>query len=104
MKAQEVEGYPHSAKNVFFPFFEAFSFLLNNGKWPGGYPKNDESPPSRPRVFPKVKATKGNNVILQKLDEEFTDFQKTMEELYLLKRVAADLKSYRRMIHLKRND
>ena len=47
---------------------------------------------------------KGNNVIAQKLDEEFTDFQKTMEELYLLKRVAADLKSYRRMIHLKRYD
>jgi hypothetical protein len=47
---------------------------------------------------------KGKNVTLEKLHEEFTDFQKTMEELYLLKSVAADLKSYRRMIHLKRYD
>ena len=47
---------------------------------------------------------KGENVTLEKLHEEFTDFQKTMEELYLLKSVAADLKSYRRMIHLKRYD
>jgi hypothetical protein len=51
-----------------------------------------------------VKAVKENNVTLQKLHEEFTDFHKTMEELHLLKLVAADLKSYRRMIHLKRYD
>jgi hypothetical protein len=51
-----------------------------------------------------VKAMKDNNVALQKLHEEFTGFHKSMEELYLLKLVAADLKSYRRMIHLKRYD
>lgn len=51
-----------------------------------------------------MKAVKENSVVLQKLHEEFTDFHKTMEELYLLKLVAADLKSYRRMIHLKRYD
>jgi hypothetical protein len=47
---------------------------------------------------------KNSNANTRKLDEEFTGFQKTMEELYLLKRVAVDLKSYRRMIHLKRYD
>jgi hypothetical protein len=47
---------------------------------------------------------KGKNVTVEKLHEEFTNFQKTMEELYLLKSLAADLKSYRRMIHLKRYD
>jgi hypothetical protein len=47
---------------------------------------------------------KGNKVVPQKLHEEFADFQKTMEELHLLKSVAADLKSYRRMIRLKRYD
>jgi hypothetical protein len=47
---------------------------------------------------------KANKVVPQKLHEEFTDFQKTMEELYLLKSLAADLKSYRRMIRLKRYD
>jgi hypothetical protein len=51
-----------------------------------------------------MKAMKENNATLKTLHEEFTDFQKTMEELYLLKRVAADLKSYRKMIHLKRYD
>jgi len=47
---------------------------------------------------------KENNAPLEKFHEEFIDFQKTMEELYLLERVAEDLKSYRRMIQLKRYD
>jgi hypothetical protein len=47
---------------------------------------------------------KENNATLEEFHEEFIDFQKTMEELYLLKKVAADLKSYRRMINLKRYD
>jgi hypothetical protein len=51
-----------------------------------------------------MKAMKENNATLKEFHKEFTNFQKTMEELYLLKRVAADLKSYRRMIHLKRYD
>jgi hypothetical protein len=52
----------------------------------------------------KAENVSENNVILQKLHEELTNFQETMEELYLLKRVAADLKSYRKMIRLKRYD
>jgi hypothetical protein len=40
----------------------------------------------------------------EQLREEFAIFERTMEELYLLKRVAADLKSYRKMIRLKRYD
>jgi len=51
-----------------------------------------------------MKTMKENNATPKEFLEEFTDFRKTMEELYLLKRVAADLKSYRRMIHLKRYD
>jgi hypothetical protein len=45
-----------------------------------------------------------NAIALEKLREEFANFQKTMEDLHLLKRVAADLKSYRKMILLKRYD
>jgi hypothetical protein len=45
-----------------------------------------------------------NNPVLKKLNEQFIEFQKNMEELYFLKRVAADLKSYRRMIRLRRYD
>jgi hypothetical protein len=47
---------------------------------------------------------KRNDDVLQKLHAELRDFQKTMEELYLLKRAAADLRSYKKMIHLKRYD
>ena len=42
--------------------------------------------------------------ILQKIHEETDKFQKTMEELHLLRDVATDLKNYRKMIKLKRWD
>jgi hypothetical protein len=41
---------------------------------------------------------------LEKIREEFVKFERTMEELYLLKRVSEDLKSFRKMIRLKRYD
>ena len=39
-----------------------------------------------------------------KIIEEVAKFEKTMDELYLLRSVSNDLKSYRRMIHIKQND
>jgi hypothetical protein len=45
-----------------------------------------------------------NRTTLQKLREEFLKFERTMEELYLLRLVAEDLKSFRRMIKLKKYD
>ncbi len=36
--------------------------------------------------------------------EELTKFEKTMEELHLLKCVSKDLKNYRKMIKLKKYD
>jgi hypothetical protein len=45
-----------------------------------------------------------NRKTLQKLREEFLKFERTMEELYLLRLVAEDLKSFRRMIKLKKYD
>jgi hypothetical protein len=58
---------------------------------------------------PPTKKTKANAMtnktqILQKIHEETDKFQKTMEELHLLRDVATDLKNYRRMIKLKRWD
>jgi hypothetical protein len=47
---------------------------------------------------------KENKADIEKLNEEVLNFRKTMYELYILKRVAADLRSYRRMINLKRYD
>jgi len=46
----------------------------------------------------------GNERFLQKIREEFARFEKTMEELYFLKRVARDLKNFREMIKLKKYD
>ena len=36
--------------------------------------------------------------------DEITKFEKTMEELHLLKCVSKDLKNYRKMIRLKKYD
>jgi len=41
---------------------------------------------------------------VQKIYEEFAKFEKTMEELRLLRCVAEDLRNYRKMIKLKRYD
>ncbi len=44
------------------------------------------------------------NVLVQRIQEESAKFRRTMDELHFLKRVAADLRSYRRMIRLKKYD
>lgn len=44
------------------------------------------------------------SAVLRKIHEETDKFQKTMEELRLLKNVAADLRNYRKMIELKKWD
>lgn len=44
-----------------------------------------------------------NNVV-QRIHEEFAKFEMRMQDLYLLKQVAADLRNYRKMIELKRYD
>ena len=40
----------------------------------------------------------------REVNEEMTKFEKTMEELHLLKRISKDLKNYRKMIKLKKYD
>ncbi len=41
---------------------------------------------------------------LERIRDEFAKFEKTMDELRVLKDVAEDLKNYRRMLELKRYD
>jgi heme oxygenase len=52
----------------------------------------------------ETKAMDQNSAVVQKIHEEFTSFHNTMEELYMLKQVAADLRNYRKMIKLKKYD
>jgi hypothetical protein len=40
----------------------------------------------------------------KKVHEEIAKFEKNMDELHLLKSVSKDLKSYRKMIRIKRYD
>jgi hypothetical protein len=52
----------------------------------------------------RVNTMSKNERSLQKIREEFAKFERTMEELHLLRSVAEDLKNFRRMIKLKRYD
>jgi len=54
--------------------------------------------PQRLKIMSKEK------LLHRKVREEMAKFEKTMEELHLLKRVSQDLKKYRKMIRLKRCD
>ncbi|MGB9959986.1 MAG: hypothetical protein ACPLKQ_05650 [Candidatus Bathyarchaeales archaeon] len=45
-----------------------------------------------------------NRSHLERLYEEFAKFERTMEELRFLKLVAHDLKSFRKMIRLRKYD
>jgi hypothetical protein len=51
-----------------------------------------------------VGVVEGEEAVPEKLHEEFLVFESTMRDLYLLKRAAEGLKSFRRMIRLKRYD
>jgi hypothetical protein len=43
-------------------------------------------------------------ILTGKVHDEIARFEKTMEELHLLKCVSQDLKSYRKMIRVKKYD
>jgi hypothetical protein len=59
--------------------------------------------PSAPQTA-ETKAMDENTAVVQKIHEEFISFHNTMEELYMLKQVAADLRNYRKMMKLKKYD
>jgi len=51
-----------------------------------------------------VKVMSENERFLQKIREEFAKFERTMEDLRLLKQVAQDLRNFREMMKLKKYD
>jgi hypothetical protein len=52
----------------------------------------------------RLKSMSNEKPLGRKVHEEMAKFEKTMEELHLLKSVSQDLKKYRKMIRLKRYD
>jgi len=71
-------------------------------EWLCGQPKNDEIP-SYEAIRRHGKLNE-NKRLIKKIHEEFVKFERTVEELHLLRCVAEDLKCFRRMIRLKRYD
>ena len=71
-----------------------------------GQPTNDDRPLQKTHIKTKKaqQIMTKETALRRKLIEEVSKFEKTMEELHLLKRVSDDLKSYRRMIRIKQND
>jgi hypothetical protein len=67
-------------------------------------PTNNEMPPPHLQKKGLEKKMDKDKAPLQKIHEEMTKFEKTMEELRLLKHVSQDLKNYRKMIKLKKYD
>ncbi len=96
----KVEGY--AAKSPDFTFFRSRSLLLSPRRrnWLSGWPTRNEA------LHHKVgeKAVEEPDSALERIRDEFARFEGRMQDLYLLKRVAADLRNYRKMIELKRYD
>jgi len=57
-----------------------------------------------PSTAKRLKSMSKEKTLHRKVHEEMAKFEKTMEELHLLKSVSQDLKNYRKMIRLKRYD
>ncbi len=97
----EVEGTPNEPTN-FFPFSKPSPFSSMTD-WPFGTPTNDDRAlqVTLPKENPNMSK---DNVQRHRVLEEVAKFQKNMEELRLLRIVSNDLRSYRRMIRIKRND
>jgi len=52
----------------------------------------------------KMETMNENDRFIKKIRKEFAKFERTMEELHLLKQVSQDLKSFKEMIKLKKYD
>ena len=65
---------------------------------------NDKHPPTQNYANKRLKIMAKEKMLHREVHEEMTKFEKTMEDLRLLKCVSKDLKSYRKMIKLKKYD
>ncbi len=64
-------------------------------------PTNNDGPPTHKT---KLAQSMSKERTLHKVHEEIAKFEKTMEELRMLKCVSEDLRSYRKMIRIKKYD
>jgi hypothetical protein len=73
--------------------------------WSLGQPtNNDKRPPTYVLRRKRLRCMGKNRMLPRRVHEEMAKFEKTMEELHLLKSVSEVLKNYRKMIRLKKYD
>jgi division protein CdvB (Snf7/Vps24/ESCRT-III family) len=65
---------------------------------------NDKRPPTHNYPLKAEKTMTQEKTLHHQVTEQMTKFEKTLQELHLLKRVSKDLKNYRKMIKLKKYD
>jgi hypothetical protein len=102
-RAIEVEGYTQQANRI-FPFSKPSPFSSMTD-WPLGSQQTMTNALQH-RITKKMKKTmtQQQETLHQRVNQQMTKFEKTMQELHLLKRVSKDLKNYRKMIKLKKYD
>jgi hypothetical protein len=87
---------------IVFSVFEAFSFLLDDGN---GCVVSQKTMKASINACKEGEMKMGDNRRpIQRIYEEFVKFERTMEELRFLKLVAQDLRSFKKMIKLKKYD
>ncbi len=62
------------------------------------------SPPTRNQEPTDVAKMTKDTTLRRKVHEEIAKFEKTMDELLLIRNVSKDLRSFRKMIRIKRYD
>jgi len=102
-RAIEVEGCTQQANRIFpfskpSPFSSMTDWLLDRQQTMTNTLQHKITPLKAEKTMTQEKT------LHRQVNEEMTKFEKTMEELHLLKRVSKDLKNYRKMIKLKKYD
>jgi len=69
-----------------------------------GPPTNNDKRPPKHNYKKAEKTMTQEKTLHHQVNEQMTKFEKTLQELHLLKRVSQDLKNYRKMMKLKKYD
>jgi hypothetical protein len=101
-RAIEVEGYTQQANRI-FPFSKPSPFSSMTD-WPLGSQQTMTNALQHTITIKAEKTMTKQETLHHQVNQQLTKFEKTMQELHLLKRVSKDLKNYRKMIKLKKYD
>jgi hypothetical protein len=98
----EVEGYAKPANRI-FPFSKPSPFSSMTD-WLLDSQQTMTKPSAQNHNCRRLKTMAKEKALHREVHEEMTKFEKTMEDIRLLKCVSKDLKNYRKMMKLKKYD